>query len=117
MPIANCFVRDDVPTGPEIERLPRIWAEESGISAEHMTINVVAGTRQIGAAYGITALLYLPSLWSSAHARRLQVGLAKALGRGFSLDGSEVQVITSIVDSGHVVENGETQEWSADLSF
>ena len=111
MPIANCFVREGVATGAEIQRLAGVWAEESGISDEHMTINVLEGTRQNGACYGVMAFLYLPSLWSCEHVRRLQVGLASALARGFAVDPVEVQVITSIVESGHVVENGETQEW------
>ena len=111
MPIANCFLRDGVTTGTEIQRLTRLWAEESGISDEHMTINVIAGTLQNGAGYRVMAFLYLPSLWSSEDVRRLQVGLATALAKGFEVDAVEVQVITLIVESGHVVENGETQEW------
>jgi hypothetical protein len=43
--------------------------------------------------------------------RRLQVGLASALGRGFAVAPAEVQVITSIVEWGRVVEDGKTQDW------
>ena len=111
MPIANCFVRDGVTSGADVQGLTGVWAEESGIGDEHMTINLIAGTLQDGAAYGITAFLYLPSLWSADHVRQLQVGLASALARGFAVDPVEVQVITSIVESGHVVQNGQTQEW------
>jgi hypothetical protein len=57
------------------------------------------------------AFLYLPSLWSSEQVRVLQTELARALGRGFGLAPAEVQVITSIVESGQVVEGGETQDW------
>ena len=111
MPIANCFVRDGVAKGAQVEGLTRLWAEESDISNEHMTINVLDAVRQNGAAYDIMAFLYLPSLWSSEDVRRLQVGLANALARGFGVGPAGVQVITSLVESGHVVENGETQEW------
>jgi hypothetical protein len=111
MPIANCFIRGEVSPPTEIEGLAGLWSDESGVSDEHMTINVVAGTRQDGAAYRVMAFLYLPSLWSSQHVRRLQAGLARALCRGFGVAPSDVQVITSIVESGHVVESGQTQDW------
>jgi hypothetical protein len=111
VPIANCFVRDDLPTDPDIDALTALWSDESGVSSEHMTINVIAGTRQAGAPYRVMAFLYLPTLWSSEQVRQLQVGLARALTRGFALASAEVQVISSVVHSGHVVEDGETQDW------
>lgn len=76
-----------------------------------MTINLVAGTQQTGAAYRVMAILYLPSLWNAAHVRGLQIGLARALSSGLALPPAEVHVITTVVESGHVVEHGETQEW------
>jgi hypothetical protein len=111
VPIANCFVHDDVPPELEIDALTTLWSEEAGVGSEQMTINVIASTRQTGAAYRVMAFLYLPSLWSSEQVRQLQGGLARALGRGFGVAPAEVQVITSIVESGHVVEAGETQTW------
>jgi hypothetical protein len=111
VPIANCFVRDDLTTRAPAEGLTAIWAEESGIGDEDMTINVVAGTGQHGAPYAVMAFHYLPSLWSREDVCRLQVGLASALGRSLAVDPAEVQVITSIVESGHVVEDGETRDW------
>jgi hypothetical protein len=111
VPIANCFVHDDVPPELEIDALTALWSEESGIGSEQMTINVIGGTSQTGAPYRVLAFLYLPSLWSPEQVRQLQVGLARALGRGFDAAPAEVQVITSIVESGHVVEAGETQNW------
>jgi hypothetical protein len=111
VPIATCFIRDGLITPVEVAGLTGLWAEDSGVSEEHMTVNLVAGTRQEGAPYAIMAFLYLPSLWSSEDVGRLQVGLAKALCRGFAVDPADVQVITSIVASGHVVEDGDTQRW------
>ena len=113
MPIANCFLHDDVPTELELEvdALTALWSQESDISSEQMTINVITGTRQTGTRYRVMAFLYLPSLWRSEQVGRLQVGLARALSRGFAVAPDEVQVITSIVDSGHVVAGGKTQSW------
>lgn len=111
MPIANCFIQDELPPELEIDALTALWSEESGVASEHMTINLIAGTRQAGAPYRAMAFLYLPTLWSSEQRRQLQVGLARALARGFAVTPSQVQIITSIVGSGHVVEDGETQDW------
>jgi hypothetical protein len=111
VPIANCFVRDDLPPERDIDALTTLWSDESGVGSEHMTINVITGTRQAGAPYRVMAFLYLPTLWSSEQVRQLQVGLARALSRGLAVAPTEVQVISSIVDSGHVVEDGETQDW------
>jgi hypothetical protein len=111
VPIANCFVHDELRAELESDALTELWSEESGIRSEQMTINVIAGIRQYGAPYRVMAFLYLPSLWTSEQARDLQTGLASALGRGFGVAPTEIQVITSIVESGQVVEGGETQDW------
>lgn len=113
MPIANCFVRGDLPPASALERLIDAWSETSGVAPEHMTINLVPTAGQVGAAYRLMAFLYLPSLWSAEQVRTLQAGLADALCQVLSLSPREVHVITSIVASGHVVEAGEPQEWPA----
>jgi hypothetical protein len=111
VPIANCFVRGELPADVDVEGLIALWSEESDVGPEEMTINLIAGARQGGSSYRLMAMLFLPSLWSPDAMRRLQRGLAAALSRGLELPLADVHVITSIVDSGHVVENGETQEW------
>jgi hypothetical protein len=112
MPIANCFVGKDVFERADIEGLAPLWAEGSGVGAEHMTIDVVSRSFQEGAGYEVMAFLFLPSLWAPEDVRRLQLGLASALRRAFEVPAAEVQVLTSIVESGHVVEKGEIVEWS-----
>jgi hypothetical protein len=111
VPIANCFVRDVPDLAVEIDVLTELWSEGSGIGSEHMTVNVIAGTRQAGVPYRVMAFLYLPTVWSAVQVRQLQVGLARALSRGFVIPAAEVQVITTIVESGYVVEGGEIQDW------
>jgi hypothetical protein len=111
VPIANCFVRDGVGMPGDVEGLAREWSRETGASEEHLTINLVPGTRQAGAGYAVMARLHLPSLWAEDDVARLQVGLARTLARSFEIEPADVHVITSIVQSGHVVENGEVQEW------
>jgi hypothetical protein len=55
VPIANCFVSDDLPLELGIDELTAFWSEESGVGSEHMTINLIAGTRQTGAPYRVMA--------------------------------------------------------------
>jgi hypothetical protein len=112
MPIANIFL---APTSPadlrDDGRLVRQWSEVSGISAEHMTLNIMRMAAQQGAAYQIMAFLYLPTLWQPEHRDALQLGLARALSDGFVVDPDSIQIITSLVDSGCTVTGGRIETW------
>jgi hypothetical protein len=59
----------------------------------------------------VMAWLYLPSLWSEEDVVALGEGLAGALADVLHVSASAVQVLTSIVGSGSVVEGGETLRW------
>lgn len=109
MPIANCIVTSDC--RPDSNNLIDLWANESGQPAEHMTINIITGTKQFGNRYPVMATLWLPSIWSRSDISSLQLGLATALAKYFNLTSSEVHVITRIVKSGMVVEDGEEIQW------
>ncbi|MEM7195123.1 MAG: hypothetical protein AAF402_09245 [Pseudomonadota bacterium] len=89
-----------------------LWAEECGIESEHMTLNILQSSAQYGRTYAAMCTLFLPSLWNTADADRLQTGLARALSRSFDLSDDQVHVITRIVGSGHVVEADEIVTWS-----
>ena len=81
MPIANCIVTPE--SYRKIENstgLIETWAEESGISSEHITLNIVVSSAQFGNSYGVMANLYLPSLWSAQDVSSIQSGLARGFG-------------------------------------
>jgi hypothetical protein len=59
----------------------------------------------------VMAWLYLPSIWPDDAVAALSEGLAAALAGAFFVELSSVQVVTSIVPSGLVVEDGETVHW------
>lgn len=109
MPIANCIVTSDCRQSPG--SLVELWASESGKSAEHMTVNIVTSDRQYGNQYPVMANLLLPSIWSNSDISRLQTGLAKALAKSFNVALNQVHIITNIVDSGLVVEDGQEIKW------
>ena len=109
MPIANCFVTSECQSGSG--SLIELWAEEAGHSSEHMTVNIVTGSQQFGNGYSVMATLYLPSVWSPSDVSSLQLGLARALSKYFKRPSSDVHVMTTIVDSGMVVEKGREAHW------
>ena len=109
MPIANCFLARELEES-DAQAIVATWAQRSGFDAAEMTVNVVKA-KQGGNAYAVMAWLYLPSLWSEDDVMALGEGLAAALAEVMHIGASEVQVLTSIVTSGLVVEHGETLRW------
>ena len=108
MPIANCFV--SAPHEFDADAVVTVWSARSAIGADEMTVNVVQAG-QGGKRYAAMAWLYLPSLWSGEHVVALSEGLAAALAEVLHAPSSAVQVITSVITSGLVVESGETLRW------
>jgi hypothetical protein len=109
MPIANCFLAPALEE-PDAQAIVARWSQRSGLDADEMTVNVVS-TQQGGKGYAVMAWLYLPSLWSEEDVVALGEGLARALADVLHVSVSAVQVLTSIVGSGSVVEGGETLRW------
>ena len=109
MPIANCVITQECV--PNSGNLIQLWASESGISPEHMTVNIITSSEQLGSKYKIMANLSLPSMWSASDISLLQLGLAKSLSHYFAVTINEVHVITNIVTSGMVVDSGQEVKW------
>jgi hypothetical protein len=109
MPVANCLVAS-VPDDLDTSEVVAAWSNRSGIDCDEMTINLLE-THQAGKPYAVMAWLYLPSIWPDDAVAALSQGLAAALADAFVVEQSSVQVVTSIVASGLVVEDGETVHW------
>lgn len=109
MPIANCFVAPDCPQGSG--NIIEFWAKESAQSSEHMTVNFIPSNQQLGDQYFVMATLLLPSMWSSSNISSIQTGLSKALAQYFNIAVDQVHVVTSIINSGMVVEAGQEIKW------
>jgi len=109
MSIANCIITADCHESEY--SVIDCWASESGQSPEHMTVNVITSTQQFGKKYGAMATLFLPSLWSESAISSLQIGLARALAKTYGLSLNDVNVITSVVESGFVVDAGKEEKW------
>lgn len=113
MPIATVFVRSDMEPldDKSLARLVPAWAAHADQPAAHMTVNIVDNIVQAGAGFALMAWLDLPDLWPGEAVDALQTGLARALADVFAADIGEVQVITRLVASGHVVEDGAIVRW------
>lgn len=109
MPIANCYVLSG--SVLKDEDIVGAWSAESGVSGEHMTVNVIEIAKQVGNSYRIMVTLLLPTVWSRSDVSALQLSLAKALARCYRVPIEEVFVVTSLVNSGFVVEAGEAVTW------
>lgn len=109
MPIANCVITPECIEGSS--NLIELWSSESNLSSEHMTINLITSTSQLGNKYRVMTNLLLPSIWSSSDISLLQTGLAKALAQYFKLDINDVHIVTTIIESGMVVESGKQIVW------
>jgi hypothetical protein len=109
MPIATCYVTA-IPDDLDPDEIVAEWSTRSGIEPAEMTVNLVA-TRRGGKRYAAMAWLYLPSLWPDEAVVALSTGLAAALADALGVAPSSVQVVTSIVESGMVVEAGEIARW------
>ncbi len=112
MLIAHCFVSVKYQQAViGAQNIVGLWHEESLQSAEFMTVNTVNICEQKGKAYGIMANLTLPSLWSEKNVNQLQLGLANALAKYYNAPLKEAHVLTTIIPSGLVVENGQLVTW------
>lgn len=112
MPIANCILSSSVAQSCDHPSdLIAKWGHHSGVDTSEMTVTVVRAEQQMGKEYKAICTLHLPSVWSPKSVDLLQVGLAKAISEQFELKVADVIVMTSIIQSGHVVEGGEVVSW------
>ncbi len=76
-----------------------------------MTVNVIRSEKQFGNKYTVMANLQLPTMWSSSDVSVIQKGLARALAKYYDLEIAQVHVVTQMVESGMVVEDGRELQW------
>ncbi len=111
MPIANCFCKRDEISKEKSEKIVSDWAEIAGVDEKEITVNFIHNYSQFGQSSVVLANLYLPSLWSEETIKRIQLGLMEILSKYLEIDKNEIFIMTSIINSGHVVENGNVVDW------
>ncbi|HEY5703207.1 MAG TPA: hypothetical protein VIV20_07030 [Gammaproteobacteria bacterium] len=76
-----------------------------------MTVNIITSNQQLGNQYSVMANLLLPSIWTASDISAIQTGLARALAKSFNVALTQVHIVTNIVSSGLVVEEGQEMKW------
>jgi hypothetical protein len=56
--------------------------------------------------------LFLPTVWDKSSIERIQINLDQVLKKHLKLKNEDVFIITNIVQSGNVVENGQVVNWN-----
>ncbi|MCV2885935.1 hypothetical protein OE749_14680 [Aestuariibacter sp. AA17] len=95
----------------EIAKLIPLWSSLSGVRETHLTVNIIPNVQQYGQPYDVMVNLYLPSMWSNSQVAAIQLGLANALSTSLKRPISDIHIISTIVDTGLVVEDGHMITW------
>ncbi|MBR9786968.1 MAG: hypothetical protein GYB40_03425 [Vibrionaceae bacterium] len=112
MPIASCILSPNVSEKPiTSESFIELWGKHSGLDTSELTVTVVRGEEQFGKEYLAVCSLNLPSIWSTKSVSLLQLGLSSAISEYYGLETSQVIVMTSLIESGYVVEGGNEIKW------
>ncbi len=109
MPIANCIITK--PCTESDSNLVELWAKEANIAQEHITINIIEAKKQLGNQYAIMSTLLLPSMWAKEQISLIQLALANSLAKYYNLDLIDIHIVTRIIESSLVLENGEVLHW------
>jgi hypothetical protein len=112
MPIANCFLtkKNDLLTAKG-EEIITVWAQAINVDPSDITMNWITNFHQFGRSYAILVNLYLPTLWSERDIHAIQRSLQKTLTQLLAIEETEIFILTSLIQSGHVVENGNAVLW------
>lgn len=111
MPLATCVLSPHLKRFESNENIIELWGKYSGQPSNEMTLTFTQGGPQFGRAYAIIANLSLPSLWSDAAIRKLQLGLSQTLAEYFNVGDDQIIICTTVLKSGLVIEAGKVLEW------
>lgn len=112
MPIAICYTHDKIFDKPTLQRVATEWAALIEVDTKDIHISIVSPQIQAGQAYKAMVHLFLPTLWTREAVNKIQLSLHQMLMKHANLTSSEIFVITTLVPSGQVVENGCIIHWA-----
>jgi hypothetical protein len=111
MPIATCFIKDKKITNQQWDALAGKWAHEIGVDLKDICLTVITDYKQSGQSYDALVQLSLPTLWSKEEVKKIQLVLLKLLTDLLNAPPGKIFILTSVIQSEHVVENGEIVKW------
>jgi hypothetical protein len=110
MPIATCFLNPKIDIN-QISGLVTEWAGILEVEERDICINVITNFHQFGRDYEILVHLSLPSVWKEREIREIQTSLLGLLSRYCRVAPEKIFIMTNIIHSGHVVDDGEIVTW------
>ncbi len=111
MPIANCFVSGIEVSAESGNQIARAWAAKINTNISDITLSFIPVSFQAGQTYAVMIQLYLPDFWSGEETKGVQLELLNAVCAALMIQASHVFIVTHMVTSGHVVENGKIVTW------
>jgi len=111
MPIAHCFCNEIKISENMLSEIAGQWAADIDVDLTDITLNAIPLAAQAGKNYALLVNLYLPSLWQEQDVTRIQESLVRILCAKLQLKAADVFVLTTIIQPGHVYENGTTLRW------
>jgi hypothetical protein len=111
MPIATCFLKEGAITEEIIQQIAQGWATDIGVATHDVCLTVVSNYVQAGRTYAAMVHLLLPTLWQPHEVRKIQKSLAKHIASHLQVKFADIFIISSMVESGNVLENGNVVEW------
>jgi len=111
MPIVNCFTKRKELNSQILNDIVQKWSEKIEVAEKDITMNFVADYAQVGQKYEFLVFLYLPTLWNKESIRNIQTTLLEILLDFFKVSANEVLILTNIIESGNVIENGKVATW------
>ena len=110
MPIANCIVKKKYSSNI-LKLIPKELATDLNIDIKDITINFIESFFQAGNPYEIMIFLKLPSIWEDKDIKRIEKGFVSIFSKIINISVQDIFLITEIIQSGHVVDNGEIEYW------
>lgn len=111
MPVLNLYASNISTTQEQLDNIVFEWANEIAVNIKDISIALIEAKIQAGNKYKIIANLYLPSLWNGEDISHIQLSLSRLIIKHLNLTLKDVFIMTSIIQSGNVVENGKTIKW------
>lgn len=111
MPIATCFLKNKKADDNTLGVIANEWSTVINVDVKDISITFVQDYYQAEQNYSALVYLYLPSLWSEKSIKNIQTEPLNLLIQHLNISHDRILIITSIIQSGHVIENGDVVIW------
>lgn len=111
MPILNCYTSKTNLRDSQWDRLVESWAKMISVEQKDITIQVFTDFVQAGEKYELKVELYLPSLWPDHAIIHIQQSFLTLAEKMLKIKQSDIFLMTQIIQSGHVIDRGNMEEW------